>query len=41
LTATELLGLERRLGHELEQTLDAVEGPRAFMEKRPARFLGR
>ena len=41
LTDTELLALERRRGHEVQQTLDAVEGPRAFMAKRPARFLGR
>lgn len=38
---TELLALERDRGHELERTLDAVEGPRAYLERRPARFLGR
>ena len=41
LDETGLLSLERDRGHELERTLDAVEGPRAYLERRPARFVGR
>ncbi len=41
LTETEALVLERRRSDELARTADAVEGPRAFLEKRPPRFEGR
>jgi enoyl-CoA hydratase len=34
-------GIEAREGHALSATRDAVEGPLAFIEKRPARFEGR
>ena len=35
------LRLEARLYEEIMKTEDAKEGPRAFAEKRPARFEGR
>ena len=34
-------GIEAREGHALNSTRDAVEGPLAFIEKRPANFEGR
>ena len=34
-------GIEAREGHALSSTRDAVEGPLAFIEKRPANFEGR
>lgn len=41
LSAAALFELERLRGEELAATADAVEGPLAFVEKRPANFLGR
>ena len=41
LTEAEALDLERARSDELARTADAVEGPRAFLEKRPPRFEGR
>ena len=41
LSETEALALEARRSSELAATEDAREGPRAFMEKRPPRFVGR
>ena len=35
------LALEAKLLDDLAQTEDAIEGPRAFLEKRPAVFKGR
>lgn len=40
LSTEEALALEARLSAELATTADAVEGPRAFLDKRPARFTG-
>jgi len=34
-------GIEAREGHALSRTADAIEGPRAFVEKRPAVYEGR
>jgi enoyl-CoA hydratase len=33
--------IETATGQAITQTEDAREGPRAFAEKRPARFVGR
>lgn len=41
LPLSEGLRLERRLFHEIIQTEDASEGPRAFAEKRPPQYHGR
>ncbi len=41
LTAEQALALEAELSAQLAATADAVEGPRAFVEKRPPRFEGR
>lgn len=41
LTESAALDLERRHSDTLARTADAVEGPRAFLEKRPPRFEGR
>jgi enoyl-CoA hydratase len=41
LTDAEALALEAALSADLSATADAVEGPRAFVEKRPPRFEGR
>ena len=37
----EAFGIEAREGHGLSRTEDAIEGPRAFVEKRPAVYRGR
>ena len=36
----EALRSEREIGLPVFQTKDAIEGPRAFMEKRPPEFSG-
>lgn len=41
LEESEALLLETQIGETLAKTEDAVEGPSAFMEKRPPKFLGR
>ncbi len=41
LSEADALALELEIGQPVFATEDAREGPRAFMERRPARFKGR